>query len=57
MIDLRGQRIEPLAQRQKYNICTDCSGRVCTAQLQELLQLKKELNVVKLVSFLTQATW
>jgi hypothetical protein len=26
MIDLRGQRIEPLAQRQKNNICTDCSG-------------------------------
>ena len=26
MIDLRGQRIERLAQRQKNNICTDCSG-------------------------------
>ena len=57
MIDLRGQRIEPLAQRQKNNICTDCSGRVCTAQLQELLQLKKELNGVKFVSFLTQPNW
>jgi hypothetical protein len=57
MIDLRGQRIEPLAQRQKNNISTGLLGPVCTAQLQESSQLKKELNGVKFSFVFHQATW